>query len=73
MPNTWVRELWGLTTGVDEGIDGSVLRWFGHVERTGNSRIIKRLHVKECMGSCWYVDGKKGRLIECGARKEYVA
>ena len=32
VPNAWIRELCGVTRGVDEKIDESVLRWFGHVE-----------------------------------------
>ena len=37
--------------GVDEKIDESVLRWFGHVERMENDRIAKRVYVGECAGS----------------------
>ena len=33
VPNAWIRQLCGLTNGVDGKIDEVVLRWFGHVER----------------------------------------
>ena len=33
-------------------IDEGVLRWFGHVERMGNDRIVaKRVYVGECLPS----------------------
>ena len=34
--NVRIRELSGVMKGVDERIDESVLRWFGHVERMEN-------------------------------------
>ena len=37
--------------GVNEGIDESVFRWFGHMERMGKDRIAKRVYVGECTGS----------------------
>ena len=40
-----------MTKGVDERIDGGVLRWFGHVKRMENDRIAKRVYVEECAGS----------------------
>ena len=42
VPNQRVRELCGVTNGLDETINESVLRWFTHVERMGNERIVKR-------------------------------
>ena len=33
VPNARIRELLGVTKWVDEMIDESILRWFGHVER----------------------------------------
>ena len=36
--------------GLDERIDDSVLRWFGHVERMERDRIVKRVYVGECAG-----------------------
>ena len=33
VPNARIRELCGVTKGVDERIDECILRWFGHVER----------------------------------------
>ena len=37
-PNARIRELCGVTKGVDERIDESVLRKFGHVERMENDK-----------------------------------
>ena len=39
-----------MTKGVDERIDESVLRWFGHVERMEKDRIAKRVFVGKCAG-----------------------
>ena len=51
IPNARIRQLCGVTKGVDEKIDEGVLRWFGHVERMENNRIAKRVYVEECAGS----------------------
>ena len=51
VPNGRIRELCGVTKGVDERIDEGVLQWFGHVERMENGRIAKRVYVGECAGS----------------------
>ena len=51
VPNARIRQLCGVTKGVDEKIDEGVLRWFGHVERMENDRIAKRVYVGECAGS----------------------
>ena len=45
VPNARIRELCGVTKGVDERIDEGVLRWFGHVERMENNRNAKRVYV----------------------------
>ena len=44
-PNARIRQLCGVTKGVDEKIDEGVLPWFGHVERMYNDRIAKRIYV----------------------------
>ena len=31
VPNGLIRELYGVTKGLDQRIDEGVLRWFGHV------------------------------------------
>ena len=41
VPNARIRELCGVTKGVDERIGEGVLRWFGHMERMENDRIAK--------------------------------
>ena len=43
VPNEQIRELCGVTKGVDERIDEGVLRWFGSAERMENDRIAKSL------------------------------
>ena len=45
--NARIRELCGVTKGVDEIMDEGVLRWFGHVERMERNRIAKRVYVGE--------------------------
>ena len=56
-PNPRIRELCEATKGVDEMIDESVLRWFGHVERMEKDMIYKRVYVGECAGSSSGKDG----------------
>ena len=51
VPNARMKQLCGVTKGLDEEIDEVVLRWFGHVERMENDRITKRAYVEECAGS----------------------
>ena len=51
VPKARIRELCGVTKGIDEWIDEDVLRWFGHVERMEKERIAKRVYVGECAGS----------------------
>ena len=41
--NARIRELCGVTKGVDERIDEGILRGFGHVERMEKDRIAKRV------------------------------
>ena len=43
VPNARIRQLCGVTKGVGEKIDESVIRWFGHVKRTETDRIAKRV------------------------------
>ena len=49
--NARVRELCGVTKGVDERVDEGVLRWFGYEERMERDRIGKRVYVVKCAGS----------------------
>ena len=49
VPNARIREVCGVTKGVDERIDEDVLRWFGLVERMERDRIAKRV----CRRVCW--------------------
>ena len=44
VPNARIREMYGLTTGREENIDGA-LRWFSHVEKIWNDIIAKRVYV----------------------------
>ena len=59
----WIRQLCGVTKGVDEKIDKGVLRWFDHVERMENNRISKRVYVGDCAGSCSVGRPRKRWLI----------
>ena len=45
VPNARIRELCGVTKGVDERIDEGVLQLFGQVERMERDRITKRVYV----------------------------
>src|SRR5678815_388375 len=47
MRNERIREL----CGVKKGINGSTLRWFGHVERMDDSRLVKRMDSGVCVGN----------------------
>ena len=49
--NARIRELCGVTKGVDERIDEIVLWWFGHMKRMENNRIAKRVYVGKFAGS----------------------
>ena len=51
VPNARIRQLCGVTKGVEEKNDEYVLRWFGHVERMENDMIGGRVYVTECAGS----------------------
>ena len=81
VPNARIRQLCGVMKGVNEKIDESVLRWFGHVERMGNDRISKRIFVAECAGSCsmgrprkrWTDTVKDCLGFGCQASKENLA
>ena len=42
--NAQIRELWGVSKGINKRIDG-VHQWFSHVERMENDRIPKRGYV----------------------------
>ena len=33
VPKSWIRELYGVSKGLDERVDEGVLRWFSYVER----------------------------------------
>ena len=51
IPNARINDLWGVRKSLDERIDESVLRYFGHVERMKKHRIAKRVYVGECAGN----------------------
>ena len=54
MSNGWIRELCGVTKGVDERIDESFFLWFGHTKRMVDDWIAKRVHMGEYIGnSSW--------------------
>ena len=49
--NAQIRELCGVTKGIDERIDVGVLWWFSHVKRTENDRFAMSVFVEGCSGS----------------------
>src|SRR5678815_4819944 len=51
MRNERIRDLCGVKKGVNERINESMLRWFGHVERMNDSRLVKRMYSGECFGN----------------------
>ena len=51
MRNGVIRELCGIQKGVNERISESILRWFGHLERMDESRLVKRVYRGECVGN----------------------
>ena len=69
-----------MTEGVGKRVDEGVFQWFGHVERMEKDRIVKRVYVGECAGSCSVgkprricIDTMKDRLrksFRCQASKE---
>ena len=50
MRNERIRELCNVRKGVDEIIDENVLRWYGHVERMDDERIVRKVFKSECVG-----------------------
>src|SRR5678816_2500347 len=51
MRNERIRELCGVNKGVNERINESTLRWFSHVGRMDDSRLVKRMYSGECVGN----------------------
>merc|ERR1712002_1395453 len=51
IPNVRIREMCGKNVGVCERMDQAVLRWFEHVERMGNERLVKRVYDSEVRGA----------------------
>src|SRR5678815_3478358 len=51
MRNERIRELFGVENGVNERINKSMMRWFGHVERMDDSRSVKGMYSGECVGN----------------------
>ena len=46
-----IRELCRVKKGIDERIDGSILRCFDHVEKMEKDKISIRVYVGECDGN----------------------
>ena len=49
--NKFIRIACGVEKGINERINESVLRWFGHVERMDDSRMVKRMYKSESIGT----------------------
>ena len=59
---------------MDKGLDESVLRWFGYIERMLNDGVATRVYVREGVGSRlvgrlrkWWIDSVK----ECLKKKRF--
>ena len=50
VPNVEIRRMCGKNVSVSQRMDQGVLRWFGHVERMGNERLVKRVYESEVRG-----------------------
>merc|ERR1712002_1070031 len=50
VPNVEIRRMCGKHVSVSERMDQVVLRWYGHVERMGNVRLVKRVYDSEVRG-----------------------
>ena len=48
--NEVVREGVGVPESLSKRVDIKVLKWFGHVERMGSERLIKRVYMLEMSG-----------------------
>ena len=51
MPNARVKELYRVEKRLNDRTDERVLRLSGHIERTENKRIVKRVYLGKGMGS----------------------
>src|SRR5678816_1585400 len=51
MRNERFRKLCGVKKGVNERINESTLRWFGHMKRMNDSRLVKWMYSGECVGN----------------------
>ena len=51
MRNEHVRELRVVKNGINEIIHENSVRWFGHMERMDDSRLVKRMYSGECAGN----------------------
>merc|ERR1712002_866144 len=57
VPNVEIKRMCGKNVSVSERMDQGILRWFGHVERMGNERFVKRVYDSEVRG-----ERRRGRL-----------
>ncbi len=48
----------GVGCGVAEWVKRSTLRWFGHIERTGNEKFAKKMYLSSAEGT-----NRRGRLL----------
>ncbi|MEL7520935.1 MAG: reverse transcriptase family protein, partial [Cyanobacteria bacterium J06553_1] len=73
IPNVEIRRRCGKSVGVGERMDQGVLRWFGHVERMGEERLVRRVYDSDVRGmrgrgrprKCW-MDGVREVLNRKG-------
>ena len=48
--NEEVRSRCGLKVSIDAKIERNILRWYGHVQRMGNERAVRRVYEAEVEG-----------------------
>ena len=80
MKNEKIREKFGIKKGVLDLIDESVLRWFGHIERMPEERLVKRIYDSEWRGKndrgrpeLRWIDGVRGITKKRGVKEIKVA
>ena len=50
VPNVEIRRMCGKNVSVSQRVNQGILRWFGHVERMGDERLVKRVYESEVRG-----------------------
>ena len=48
--NECIREVYGIEKGLNEVITENILRWYGHMKRMDQTRLVKKVYESECKG-----------------------